>query len=77
LYEPGKPCKGIRLRLPHYFFSNPNATPNQKYAENLGYCGLCWMEIPNPSTAQAPGWFEKKYPKRNDRADIMPSKDYE
>ena len=76
-YEPGKLCIGSRIRIEHHFLANPNAMPTQKYAEHLGYCPVCWYMIPNVSGIQAQGWVEKKYNKRNDRADIMPSKDYD
>ncbi len=72
-----KRCTGTRIRMPHYFLPNPNASIPQKYAENLGYCPVCWLFIPRSSTVISPSSFQKKYPKRNDRADIMPSKDYE
>jgi len=71
-----KQCHGTRIRIEHHFLPNPNASPTQKYAEHLGYCSVCWIDIPISSSVQAPGWYEKKYPKRNDRADIMPSSDY-
>lgn len=48
------------------------------YANKL--CPMCWNLVKKHWTHEsstAPGWFEKKYPKRNDRADIVPSKDYD
>ena len=47
-YE-GKICKGSAISIPHYFLSNPNAGIKQKYAENLGYCPICWHSIPSSS----------------------------
>ena len=72
-----KRCIGTRIRMAHYFLPNPNASIPQKYAENLGYCSVCWLAIPRSNSVISVGTFQKKYPKRNDRADIMPSKDYE
>ena len=72
-----KKCHGTRIGIEHYFLPNPNASVPQKYAENLGYCPVCWLFIPNSNSIISVGSFQKKYPKRNDRADIMPSKDYE
>lgn len=72
-----KRCIGTRIRIEHYFLKNDNANAVQKYAEHLGYCSLCWSAIPRSNTIQSVSWYEKKYAKRNDRADIMPSKDYE
>lgn len=72
-----KRCKGTKILMEHHFLPNPNASTPQKYAENLGYCPVCWLAIPRSNTIISVGSFQKKYPKRNDRADIMPSKDYE
>ena len=71
-----KKCHGTRIRIEHFFLPNPNATTAQKYAENLGYCRVCWLSIPASNSIISVGSFEKKYPKRNDRYDIQPSKDY-
>jgi len=71
-----KKCHGTKIRIEHFFLPNPNASIPQKYAENLGYCPVCWLAIPRSNTVISTGFFEKKYAKRNDRADIMPSKDY-
>ncbi len=72
-----KRCKGTRISIEHYFLANPNGGPTTKWAENLGYCGVCFSMIPNAKVMLSGGGWEKKYPKRNDRAEIMPSKDYE
>jgi len=72
-----KRCIGTRITMKHYFLPNPNASIPQKYAENLGYCSVCWLAIPRSNSVISVGSFEKKYPSRNDRADIMPSSDYE
>lgn len=73
----GKRCSGTRISMVHYFLPNPNASIPQKYAEHLGYCPVCWLAIPRSNTIISADHFEKKYAKRNDRYDIMPSKDYE
>ena len=72
-----KKCTGTRIRIEHFFLPNPNASIPQKYAENLGYCPVCWLAIPRSNSIISPSSFQKKYPKRNDRYDIQPSKDYE
>ena len=67
------------LRLPphaHYF--ETGETINIYYANKI--CPMCWQKIQKSLGNQgvnSPGWVEKKYPTRNDRSDIIPSKDYE
>lgn len=41
----GKLCKGNQIGIEHYFLPNPNASPTQKWAENLGYCAACFSRI--------------------------------
>ena len=59
----------------HYF--ETGETINIYYANKI--CPMCWGKVIkhlNIQGIQAQGWVEKKYNKRNDRADIMPSSDY-
>ena len=63
---------------PHAHYFETGETININYANKI--CPMCWHWI-QPQNVQASknadSWVEKKYPKRNDRADILPSKDYE
>jgi len=66
------------LGLPsHAYFFEVNDTISIYYANKI--CPMCWDRI-QPSginqARQSAVWFEKKYQSRNDRADIMPSSDY-
>lgn len=40
-----KKCKGNRLGIEHYFLPNDNGGTQTKWAENLGYCSVCFFYI--------------------------------
>lgn len=40
-----KKCKGTRISIEHYFLPNPNGGVQTKWAENLGYCSVCFDGI--------------------------------
>ena len=66
------------LGLPaHAYFFKIDDTITIYYANKI--CPMCWDRV-QPSTnrqaKQSDQWVNKKYPTRNDRADIMPSSDY-
>ena len=67
------------LGLPaHAHFFEINDTISIYYANKI--CPLCWERIQPDRTHNvlaAPGWFEKKYPSRNDKADMLPSSTYD
>ena len=63
---------------PHAHFFETNETINIYYANKI--CPMCWDRVQPDRThivKAAPGWFEKKYPTRNDRADMLPSSTYD
>lgn len=72
-------CINPQNRPSHYFFAKPRFPDNQKICPMCWYFELMDNEYEKQKSAigviTAPG-FEKKYDKRNDRADVLPSKDY-
>ena len=67
------------LGLPaHAYFFEINDTISIYYANKI--CPMCWERVQLSKQHQglnAPGWVTKKYPTRNDRADMLPSSTYD
>jgi len=63
---------------PHDYFFEINDTISIYYANKI--CPMCWKRVQpdrNYQAIQSPGWVDKKYPTRNDKADMLPSSTYD